>query len=117
MLVPGQENLTIYRGSDFTYEFFFTQSDGVTAMDLTGWAAQAQARSQDLRTSTLLFDFTVTIPTPTNGKVYLAVSRAITGGITVNKGYYDLPLTNPSDFEQPYVKGVLNFKAMKTVVA
>lgn len=115
MLTPGQRNLVIYKANDIKEKFAFKESDGVTAMDLTGWTAESQIRDAKSRDATLIVAFTVTIPTPANGEVFLSLTDTETGNITQEKGFYDILLTDGSAFEQTYVTGKITFKPTVTV--
>lgn len=114
MKTPATYDLTIYKGDDFEEIIEFQESGG-SAMDLTGWTARSQIRKKQERTADLVVDFTVTIPTPTDGKVYLTLTDTETGAITVEDGHYDILLTNASNFDETYVIGDVTFMPTVTV--
>lgn len=87
-------NLKIDQGSDFAVEF--TLSEDGSAKDLTGYSARAQMRETKTAT-TVAATFTCTIATPTNGKIKMELTNAVTKEITAGRYYYDLEIHTASD--------------------
>lgn len=111
--IPGEYDLTIYKGDDFQQIFEIQDSAG-DPVNLTGWSASAQCRTRQKRTGTLIVTFTVTIPSPTNGRVYLALTDTQTGAITRSAGFWDLLMTSPTDFDERYLVGEVAFEETVT---
>jgi len=103
---PAQYNITIRKGNDFEQLFEFQQDDG-TSMNLTDWTVKSEIRQGKSRSAALVIAFTVYIPTPSNGKVYLRLTDTQTGALTPSGGYYDILLTAPTtNFDETYVEGI-----------
>ena len=92
-MTPGAYNITIYRGIDFNREIIWTGASGV-AVPITGWTAQCDVRVSP--NQEVAFSFTTDIPTGTDGKTTLALTKAQTDVLNVGTYYYDLVFTNDS---------------------
>ena len=97
-------DITIRKGRDFEQLFEFEQDDG-TPMSLVGWTVKSEVRQGKSRSSGLIIAFTIYIPTPADGKVYLRLTDTQTGTLSVASGYYDVLLTSPAAFDETYVEG------------
>lgn len=113
MIKPAEYNLTIRKATDFNQLFEFQQPDE-SAMNLTGWAVKSQIRSKQRRDSDLIVEFTVTIPAPADGKIYLSLTDTQTRILSKSAGYYDILLVSPSDVDEIYVEGKVTIKSIVT---
>jgi len=104
MTNPASYDITLRRGNDYEQLFVFQQPDE-SAMSLSGYVVKSQIRVKKDRTSELLVEFTVAIPDPTNGKVYLRLTDTQTSDLTRSSGFYDILLTSPSGFDEIYLEG------------
>jgi|TARA_B110000259_G_C13729150_1_gene287799 hypothetical protein len=86
-------DLVIDQGSDFAIEF--TVSTSGVAKNLTGYSARAQLRPSK-SSSSLSATFTCGIPTPTNGKVTMALPYSASTGLTAGRFFYDLEIYTSS---------------------
>lgn len=115
METPVIVNLIIKRDNDFNESFEFIQDDG-SPMDLTGWTIKSDIRKGPSKLSELIVSFTLSIPLPTNGKVYLSLTDTQTGAmIGFNTAYYDILLTSPTGFDETYVEGSITINSSITV--
>lgn len=110
---PAIYDIVIRRGNDFERLFEFQHDDG-TAMVLTDWTVQSQVRQEKDINSSLIIDFTISIPDPTDGKVYLQLTDTQTAALVVDEGYYDILLTSDADFDETYVEGRCYIKNIVT---
>ena len=88
MIKIPQWDLHIWRGADFSEKYTFLQSKGGAAEDFTGKSLAAHLRKTPDFASEQLAVFT--IPTITDGIVYLTLTKAVTALLTVSKAYYDI---------------------------
>ena len=93
-MTAARYDLVIDQGSDFAIEL--TVKENETVRDLSGYFARAQIRPTK-SSSTLTGAFTCTIPTPTNGKVHMALGNAVSNGIAAGNYQYDLEIFTNSD--------------------
>jgi len=93
-MTAARYDLVIDQGSDFAIEL--TVKENETVRDLSGYSARAQIRPTK-SSSTLTGAFTCTIPTPTNGKVQMALGNAVSNGIAAGNYQYDLEIFTNSD--------------------
>ena len=112
---PARYDLDVYKGRDYSEMFTVTEDDDVTPIDLTGWTAKAQIRQEKKRTATLIVGITCTIPSPTDGKIYLALSDLQTAAVRQMKGHWDLLLIDDSGIDESYVYGEVEFIPTVTV--
>ena len=83
-------DIEIEQGATFAREFTYTQGDGVTPMNLTGWTARSQIRKHP--GGPLVAEFTAAV-TALTGVVTLSLTATQTGAI-YSGGVYDLELVN-----------------------
>jgi hypothetical protein len=114
MEAPATYDITIRKGNDYEQLFEFQQSDG-SAMNLTGFTIESQVRAKQSRDATLIISFTVIIPDPTNGKVYLKLTDTETGALLEKSGYYDILVISPSGFDEIYLEGRVFIEPIVTV--
>ena len=87
-------NIEVDQGSDFSINIEVKEDDVVK--NLTGYSARAQARAAE-ESSSAAFSFTCTIPTPSNGKVNIALPAATSSSATAGQYVYDLEIYTASD--------------------
>lgn len=105
---PATHNLTIYRDRDFS-QTFYLKSLGV-AMDLTGYSAKAEIRSNKDEED-LIVAFQVTVD-PLIGSIIIELTDTQT--ILLNDtGFWDLVLTDPHGKRENYIEG--SVKVLGTV--
>lgn len=97
-------DITIYKGDDFEQVFQMQNLDG-TDFNLTSWSAEAEIREKKLRTSTLIIAFTVEIPSPTSGLVYLKLTDVQTTDFTQKAGFYDVLFTDDTGLKKTLIYG------------
>jgi hypothetical protein len=88
-------DLVMVQGATFEKSFEYKDSSK-TSINLTGYTARLQVRS-DTDSSTTLIDLTtennrITLNDPTTGVIQLYISAADTAALTFNTGVYDLEL-------------------------
>ena len=80
-------NITIHKGSDYTIDFLTEEDDG-TAIDVSGFTAEAQLR--EYPESNEYLDFTCTADAT---GFHLAMGHEDSAKIGYTRGYYDLFLS------------------------
>jgi len=99
----AQFDLVIYKGRDFKMNAYFKDQKGDPA-DLSGWTGKAQVRETQKSTSNLLFDMSVVVALPLEGKVVIEASDHDTD-IEQSQGFWDLLMTDPSGYDDSYILG------------
>lgn len=97
-------NIFIDQGADFSTTV--TVNDGTgTALDLTGYTAQAQIRKT--YSSTTATDFTTTFVSPrTSGQITIELSDAQTTALEDGRYVYDLLITDAEGDKTRVVEGI-----------
>jgi hypothetical protein len=113
LTAPVEYNITIRKGNDFEqlYEF---QDDTGAAMDLTGYTVKSQIKASKSLSATAVATFTVSTPDAT-GYIYLRLTDAQTGALTIKTGYYDILLTSATGVDDTYVTGVCTIEETVTI--
>lgn len=101
-LKPKRYDIEMYQGDTFKFALKFL--DGVTPVNLTGWTALAQIREVVSGTvgGTIEGAFTATMPTPTNGIVYLEFDSS---ALAPGNYAYDVQMTDGSAQRRTYIGG------------
>jgi hypothetical protein len=104
--LPGELNLTIYRGD--TTNFQVTVTDSVTGdpmvLPTTGWRSQVRVlRSSD----DVLFSVTVDATDAATGVLGLSITGTDTASVTVDSAFWDLENT---DTDRTYLAGKVRLK-------
>ena len=103
-IIAGEYNFTVQRRAD--HDENITLTDGSdNPINLTGQSIASQV--WDESRSTKYADFSVSIPTPTNGSFVLSLTRAQTETFTPNILNYDVKIQNPSGKQEYYVEGTI----------
>lgn len=116
-ITPGQLDLQIYCGEEFSETLVWTDANN-TAINLNGCTAEMQARFQITDASPFLDLSTanggITI-TPSTGTLALYLSPAATSSLPAGVGLYDLHVTF-SSASKPYIlQGKITVNQMVTV--
>jgi len=99
-MAVGHVDLTIYKSTDFSMDFDFTDSDG-NAMDLSNSTIAAKLRTKPSATSAT--DFTTSVDPDSNGdtdKIRLQLTDTVTGGLSTGRYYWDILETNGTDTQK-----------------
>ncbi len=104
-------DLKIWKGADFSQLITSLQYKDGPAIDFSTKTVTAQIREHPDFNSTLIATFV--IPSISDGKIYLTLTKAITAAITYSTGYYDMAVLE-SGFIEPWVYGDVNFEDVKT---
>jgi hypothetical protein len=119
MIDAAEFNITerqgIRRGTDYQFVLFARQSDKTTAIDLTGWAVRCEIRKRRDRESPLLATFTVSIPTPANGEIYMSLTETQTEAIPTGEWPYDVLFTDTYGEDFVYIFGNITSSGTVTV--
>ena len=87
-----QQNLILEQGTDFQAVIKLYETP-TTALNLTGYSGESQMRkSYGSVSSTAVF--TVSIPVPSNGEIYLTLSDTSSQSIKYGRYLYDVVITN-----------------------
>ena len=100
---PAAYNISLQRRADFELQLQFKDGSNV-AIDLTGWTVAAQA--WDESRTTKYADFTVTYTNRVTGSIKIGLTSIQTAAFP-GTAYYDVLLTNPSNFKEYYLEGVI----------
>lgn len=96
-MTAERQNLVIEQGTTFAFNIEWTQSDKVTAVDITGYTARMHVRSA-VDSEDILIDLTTAnsriVLGGTAGTIQLAITATDTAGLTFSTAVYDLELVN-----------------------
>lgn len=112
-MIPGDLNLTLYRGATFGPVTFQCLNNGVPT-SLAGYVAKAEVRAA--ANKPLVLNLNPTIPTPSNGKVLIYFTDEQTTAFTMHGEFvWDLFLINPSGERLgPFLAGSFTIKTAIT---
>lgn len=101
MSMPGEFDFTdqhgVWVGATWTRQFTWEQDDGVTPIDLTGWAITlAIVNDDDTTALTLAIGTGITVATPASGALVATISAAQSTTAGVGLRRYTLSLTSGS---------------------
>jgi hypothetical protein len=99
----GVYNISLQRRADYSLTLQFKDSNN-TAINLTGWTAAAQTWNS--ARDTKYADFAVTYTNRATGTIAISLTSAQTATFP-NEAFYDVLLTNPSNFKEYYLKGII----------
>ena len=108
-MAAAQFDITIDQGATLQQTFKWTSDAGV-GIDLTGYTAQMQVRSDYADNGgtiylTLSSAAGTIVITPASGQIDLVVPPATTQGLTFTSGVYDLEVTSPTGVVTRLVRG------------
>ena len=102
--MAAKANIYIDQGSTFsTYLELSDENGNVT--DLTGYTAQGQIRKW--YSSSTYVAFTITIPTPTDGTMFLSLSANTTANLEFGRYVYDVKTVSSANVVTRIVEGIL----------
>ena len=100
---PAIYNISLQRRADYSVTLQFNDSTNA-AIDLTGWTVAAQAWNEDRTTK--YADFAVAYTNRVTGLITLSLTSTQTTSFP-KEAYYDVLLTNPSNFKEYYLEGII----------
>ena len=86
-------NLSIDQGSDYQTTITVEGSNGLP-FDLTGYTARGQIRRN--YTSTTAYNFTATIPNPTEGEINIFLDHTVSAAMKAGRYLYDVEIVQTS---------------------
>lgn len=97
--IPVNYSLTVQRGSTWEQEFFYTENDGVTPIDLAGYEARMQVRQPAGRYGLTTTDTLVLELTSLNGliELFIPAGGTIRNGIRIRVSAAGTAVLNPSN--------------------
>jgi hypothetical protein len=101
--MAGFAEITVEQGADYTTTINVNDATGA-AQNLTSYTAAAQLRKSYYSTSAT--DFTVSISSPLNGEITMALTSANTANLTPGRYVYDLVMTSPLNVKTRIVEGI-----------
>lgn len=105
--LPSNFDIELYKGDFFPLTITLVQPavSGNTKppLNLTGYTAQAQIRTNF--GGEAIYAFTVTIPDPTSGKVNLVLPSSVSAGIAAGSYVWDFQIKEPSGNVRTYLAG------------
>ena len=103
MARAAKADFIIEQGATFTrtltYKTKATSSTPSVAIDLTGWSARMKIKVKSVDTAVILsltMGSGLTIPNPSDGKIYITISSVQTAAFDFNKAVYDLEIYDTS---------------------
>jgi len=102
-MTPSVYNIRPQRRADFTLNITLKDPNDV-AVNLTGSVVLAQV--WDKKRTVKYGDFTVTVPTPANGKIQLVLGHAITASLP-NEARYDVMVISAGLKREYYLEGIV----------
>lgn len=115
-LIPGKKNFKLKQGS--TWDPVVTWKPGGVPMNLTGWFARMQFRTEAKEEPEV--EILCTIPNPLTGQIFLKLEASQTDLLEVGKYLYDLELVRPAlpeDEVRCILEGSVAVKANITIDA
>lgn len=113
--MSAQWDITADQGASFSLQFLWLGSDQETPVNLSGYSAAMQVRSQ---AGTLLTTFSTTAGSialgGTAGTITLSAAPSTTAGWTFGAGLYDLQLTDGSGDVTTLLSGIFTVNAAIT---
>ena len=97
-------NLVIDQGTDYSTVVNVTDDDG-TPIDLTGYTGRGQIRKH--YTSSNSVSFAVSISSPANGQVTIALTATQTSAIASGRYVYDVEVKSSANVVSRIVEGIV----------
>lgn len=106
-----KEKLCISQGSDYDHTFVYTEKDGVTPIDITGFTVRMKFRP-DYDDATILYEATTalgqfTIPNGIDGEIELSIPNADTTAWAFDEAVYDIEIVSPTSKVTRILQGVV----------
>ncbi len=105
-MAAGYQELFIEQGADFSTSITLDDADNVS-FNLTGYIAKSQIK-KSYYSSSITAQFTITIPTPADGVLNMALNSANTANIAPGRYVYDVVIKNPSNQVTRVLEGIVN---------
>ena len=102
--MASKANIVIDQGTTFNTTITLTDDLG-NAIDLTGQTAYGQVRKW--YTSSTSYSFTITIPTPSSGIIYVSMDANTTSSIADGRYVYDIATKSISGVITRIVEGMV----------
>jgi hypothetical protein len=99
-------NLVINSGADFSQSFTLEGSSDNSALDLTGYSANAKIRKWSGSSTSVSFNTTITNP-PTLGQIYLTLSSQDTISLKPGRYVYDIVIADNFGIKTRAVEGMV----------
>lgn len=98
---PAHLDLEVYKGSTFSKQIQWKTGTPAEPVNLTGYTARMQVR-RSVNDSTILDSLTtdngkLTIYAPTEGRISINISAAVSSAYAFTSGVYDLELVSPDN--------------------
>jgi len=100
---PGTYNISLQRRADYYVTLQFKDAAG-TAINLTGWTAEAQAWNQGRTTK--YADFAIEYTDRAAGTIKISLTDEQTASLP-DEAYYDVLLTDTAGLKEYYLEGIL----------
>lgn len=108
-LMNTDGSISFIRGDTIRFPMVYTEDDGTTAVDLTGYEIAAQIRSKP--NGYIVLDFEILQEDPTDGTDYdltegaflVYAARTATELIRLEEAFWDLQLTSPGGLVQTLI--------------
>lgn len=102
--IAAKANIVVDQGS--TFSTFLNLTDDVgDAINLTNYQARGQIRKW--YTSSSYVTFTITIPDPTNGNIYISLNANTTANMEPGRYVYDIETVDTTSNITRIVEGIL----------
>lgn len=102
--MSAQNNLTVDKGTDFTYNISLINSAGVP-VDVTGFTGNAQMRTS--YTSNSYVAMNVNVSESNTGLITLSMNSHTTNSLTASRYLYDLILTSANNVVSRLMEGTI----------
>lgn len=102
--------LHIPQGSDYVHTFLYTETDGITPINLTGFTARLQIR-QDYESVNFEYEATTANDLTINGplgQIDLQIPNATTAAWTWDEGVYDLEIVSATSVVTRILQGTVS---------
>lgn len=110
--MAAKADIVLDQGATFNTTLSLTNDAG-NALDLTGYTAQAQLRKW--YTSLTAINFDISIPTPSDGTIYLSLSAATTSNLDYGRYVYDVITISGGNTVTRVVEGILTVTPEVTI--
>lgn len=103
--LPTNFDIELYKGDYFplTITLVVPVGNNTAPLNLTGYTGHAQIRANF--GTEAIYPFTVSIPTPANGKVELVLPSSVSAGIPAGGYVWDFQVREPSGNIRTYLAG------------
>jgi len=111
MACVQREKLCISQGSDYDHTFVYTEKDGVTPIDITGFTVRMKFKP-DYDDDTILYEATsaggeFTIPNGTDGEIELSIANTVTEAWPFEDAVYDIEIVSATSKVTRILQGIV----------